>query len=194
MREWLWHPNLLTPNRPDINDYKVFPCVKCNAFCVYKWLSILLAVWLGVAVLVFVVGFILGYHWLHLSAVAGLDPLEMVLFAIILFFSYKAIKTLLPIHAQALFIVYEIEDLWAFVKRIFVILIVSSSDKEPETRNAAIYWTIFEIVCLGIGAIWGLYLLYTFYKYLRDLQLFKEQNKAGEDPGEATTMNAIETA
>ncbi|CAJ0956481.1 unnamed protein product, partial [Mesorhabditis belari] len=193
MSDWLWHPNLDVRQRPDEEDYKVFPCSCCSAFRLYKILTIIVGIIWGLAFVGMLILFLSGKHWMDILLSSGLNPIELILVVIDLIFSIQAIRTMRPIFAQLLFPIYIILDAFSITKRVIFMVYAIRGDIKTNLGDGGVYGSIFGLVLTVIGVIWSFYLLYTFYKYLRDVKLHKEQAQSSEISGEAAAINQKET-
>ncbi|CAJ0956476.1 unnamed protein product, partial [Mesorhabditis belari] len=174
MRVWLWHSTKTVEYRPDSKDYR---CC-CGALRSKRCFTVLILCNLA---------FFL-YDGLKNGFVQTIsDPIEWVQFALcvlVTVFAVLSIITLRPIFMQ-LYIISGIIYYGAMFSEHFfeayrcVMEFLEVKGKEPEQAELDAFWDlVFSVgVILFFSPIifWGWYLTHSVYAYIRDRQLFHEQ-------------------
>ncbi|CAJ0963839.1 unnamed protein product, partial [Mesorhabditis belari] len=179
---WCWRPNRVVEKEPLVTDYSCCFCWGCGtAKGGFKFITILNA-----SVFLFVALFtLLGIVVSGPQGFLSVEFVSLIVFACFLFLwlfpSIQALRTEKPVYAQVVLILSLIAislSLVLFVLNIVAALIYLNHVLNEETatiyfsRDFSQLW--IKLAISGPGNIWFLFLVYSFYAYLRDRQLWKE--------------------
>ncbi|CAJ0949615.1 unnamed protein product, partial [Mesorhabditis belari] len=200
MADWIWRPkvdesNGIPGNEPNVDDYRVFPCVRfqadyanspccrLNAYTLFKCVSTLLAAfWVLSSIGIVITMISTGHSAKKIMKDSPLFAIEQALCLGVAIVSFAAIFTKKPAYAQMLFPAYIVLDLCLIGGQIYSIVEVVQHEnfKRNNVVESGLFACILGLVLIVVMAIWTFAILYVFYTYLRDKHLHWERTHPEE--------------